>query len=112
MLSTIKERLIHFLAKNLMPIVEADDVLAFTKRGELFLDGKQLTAGELNNLKREAEFLSQSQLWKIINKYFLRLAHKKVYTDSKDISDLLFAKTVVYTLDVQSSIVDRVRNAK
>jgi hypothetical protein len=107
MISKLKTRLIFWLARHLLPLTEDKDIISFAKKGKetiVFLDGEQLAQQEIIGLKNECRFLEESLIWKLMNKYPTAMAKKKLFTDSKDITDILFAKTMLYTLEVQENI--------
>ena len=105
----LKQRLINALTRTLIPLVEDKEIISFNKQGDVFIGTTKLTETELNTLRQEAKFLKESQIWKIINIYFTQLAKKKLFEESKDIDDLLFAKTMLYTLSVQNIILDKIK---
>jgi hypothetical protein len=108
----LKHALINWLARNLLPVIDDTDVISFNKMGEIFFDGQKLSDIQKSNLKSEASFLEESMLWNVMNKYFLRLARNKVYNESNSLEDMAYAKTVLFTLDVQKTLVDKLKNIK
>lgn len=110
----LKNKLIFYLAKKLLPLVEAEDIISFAKSRDgvvAFLGKQKLSSTELASLQAEARFLEQSGIWKAINNYFDSLAKKKMFNQATDITDLVFAKTMLYTLSVQRTIVTNILNA-
>jgi len=110
-----KADLIHWLTRKLLPLIEPKDIVSFAKKGNditVMTGGKKLTTQELESLRGEAKFLEQTRLWKIINAYFTDLAKKKIYLESKDSTDILFGKTVLYVLDVQKTILDNIKKSQ
>lgn len=107
-----KEWLIHWLARQLLPFVGEKDVIAFDKQGGMYIDGEKCTATEVANLKAEINYITKTRIWHLMNVYFMRLAQKKLYEEAKDTTDLLIAKSVLYTLDVQAKIVDKITKLK
>jgi hypothetical protein len=115
MIKTLKYKLISWLAKGMLPMIEPKDVISFAKKGiEVipFIDGEQLSHTEILGLKAEARFLEESRIWKLINSYFENLARKRIFEDSKDLTDLIFGKTTLYVLNIQKTIIKNINNAK
>jgi hypothetical protein len=107
----LKIRLIYWLTKHLLPVFDDKDIISFVK-GSVFVDGGKLTDQEIRNLQAETKFFEDSMLWKLMNTYPTKLAKKKIFNDSKDITDLIFGKTVLYTLEIQKNIKDNLKNTK
>lgn len=109
MYKRLKYRLISWLAKGLLPVVDTKELIVFTKNGKIFVGGEELTQGEINNLKSEARVIEQMRLWSIIVNKLNEKAQSKVYEESVDITDLLFGKTVLYVLNVQKQIINKLK---
>ena len=111
----IKERLIYFLARHLLPTIEDKDIISFVTRGVetvVFIDNVKLSPQDIRNLQAEVKFFEESMLWKLMNTQMIKQAQKKIYNESKDITDLLFGKTILYTLSVQDTILKNIKNTK
>jgi hypothetical protein len=103
----LKIRLIYWLARHLLPLVEDKDIIGFAKQGKatkVLVDGRILTDQEIKNLKHECIILDEMLIWKLMTVYPTWVAKKKLFNDSKDITDILFAKTMLYTLELQKNI--------
>lgn len=108
-MKTLKYKLIYWLAKKLLPITDPDELMTF-KNGKPFINGVELISGELNNIKAEADIISQMRLWKIIVNDLNDKAQKKIYKDAIDITDLVVGKTILFTLDIQSKFIEKLKN--
>lgn len=107
----LKEKLIYWLAKNFLPVVDEKDVLVI-KDKRIYIGGKEVENAEYNLLCSEAHILKSMRLWDLIVNDLNCKAQKKMYKDAVDITGLLFGKTVLYTLDVQTQIVDKLAKLK
>jgi hypothetical protein len=107
----IKEKIIYWLAKHLLPFVEERDVMV-VKSGKVFINGVELTESEKISLRGEAHILEQLRIWKIINANLSDVAKKKMFLEATDITGLLFGKTILYCLDVQRQIVSKISSLK
>ena len=112
MMKTLKEQLIHWLAKGLMPIVDENNIISFDKKGRVYVNKRMLTPQELRNLKEEVKFFETSQLWEIMVNYINNDVSKKVFEKSLTITDMVVGKTILYTINVQKRLKDLVKNAK
>lgn len=110
MIKRLKAKLIYWLARKLLPIVAEKDIIAFTKNGKVFIDGKELNATELNSLRTEADVIGQMRLWQIVVNELNKKSQVRMYRDAVDIIDLLFGKTVLYTLNLQKEIIDKLKH--
>jgi hypothetical protein len=107
----IRERLIHWLARNLLPLVDEKQIITF-KAGKTYIDNEELTQGEIINLRAEAHVLLKSRLWQVINANLNDTAQRKMYKEATDVTSILFAKTILYGLDIQKTIVSKCANLK
>lgn len=108
----LRHALINWLARYLLPVVDDTDILSFNKLGEVFSDGQKLGEAHKENLKAEAAHFEKTQLYKLMNDYFLRLAKNKVYNESNSLEEMAFAKTMLFTLDVQRELIAKLKNMK
>jgi len=80
------------------------------KNGIIYIGGERADASRLANLKSEAEFLLQSDIWKILNASVQyetqRVMFSGMITKSKDKlpEDLLKGGAILYMLSIQNSI--------
>lgn len=107
----LKRKLITYLTKALLPIVEPEDIIAFSK-GNVFINKEQITEDELGRLRAEAIMFMDSRLYNLINSYFSDLVRRKMFIEGTDITDLVFGKSILYALSVQNTICNNIKNAK
>lgn len=108
----IKKRLILWLTKKLLPVIDERDAIAFNKQGEIFLGGEKATQHQVNNLKEEVKFLKETELWRVMNTYLNKVAEKRIITESKDFTDVIVGKVMLYTFDVQQKIIEKIEKLK
>ena len=108
----IKRKLITWLAKNLLPLVEADELMVFDKQGGVYINGQRIKNEELSRMKIEVEAWTNSKTYQLTNKYFADLLKKKMFIQSTDITDMVFGKSNLYALSVQETIYNNIKNAK
>ena len=109
MIKTLKTKLIYWLAKDLLPIVDEKELMVF-KNGKPFINGVELSTGEIIGLKAEADIIGKMRLWQIIVNDLNEKSQKRMYKDAIDTTDFLFGKTVLYVLDIQQKFIDKLKN--
>jgi hypothetical protein len=107
----LKRKLITYLAKQLLPVITADEIIAFTN-GKVFINKEEVTGPELSLLKIDAERFLDSRLYKLVNQYFAELMRKKMFLEGTDVTDIIFGKSCLYALSVQDTIYNSLKNAK
>ena len=112
MLKAIKYRLFFWLTKKLLPTVEANYVLKFDKLGNVFLGDMKLTKPEMMMLKREAEILDDILIWKYIVNTLNDKVSKRVFQSSQTLEDLVIGKSILWTLNLQQEIKDKLKSIK
>lgn len=97
-----KQKLIDLLS----PIDDRSIVTLDKTNRIVFVGGERADDGRLNNLKAEAEFFEQSDLWKIIVNTPKRLAEKAMFVDDGKVENqLIKGRAMLYLLDSQQNIV-------
>lgn len=92
---------------RLLSIIDLNLVVALDARtGAVYIGGKRVDTARLANLKAEAEFFGESDLWKIINNTVRELAQKAMFVDGKGLEDLQKGRSMLYLLSTQEKIVD------
>jgi len=105
----MKQRLINYLLKTVIKVVVPNDVIRDV-RGVLYLGSEKMTEQELKNLQSEIKALEGFRVWSIINESVKRLAFERGWRDSTTMEQLNTAKTMYTTLDLQSSIINKIKN--
>jgi len=75
-------------------------------RGKVYAGGQVLTPERLVNLKAEAEFLTQSDLWQLLYNTPKELAQRAMFVNSESLDDMKKGKSILYTLSTQQNIID------
>lgn len=104
--------LLNLALRHLFPIFSVDKVLTASKSGHLFLNGELVTEKQKNSLKAQARMFRNTQLWEVMTITLKAQAQKLAFNDSKDFQDLLNAKMMLYTIEVQENIIKKIENAK
>lgn len=102
----IREKAEEMLAKLLSPIDPKLILKMDKEKGVLFIGDERPDQGRLNNLKAEAEFLLQTDLWKILYETPKALAEKTMFVSGETLDDLKKGRSMLYTLSVQKNIID------
>ncbi len=75
------------------------------QRGIIFIGGEKAEEGRLANLKQEAEFFLQSDLWSLLYETPKELASRAMFVQGETLADLQKGKSILYTLSTQNNIV-------
>jgi hypothetical protein len=103
------------LSKLLSPVDLRSVVTLDKVHGVVFIGGERATEGRLNNLKNEAEFFEQSDLWKLIHETPKELAQRSMFVGSlgQEVKEELSkGRSMLYTLSQQQNIVDVFKSFK
>lgn len=102
------EDLAKIKLNGLLSIVDDRAIITLDTRARaIFIGGERADDSRLHNLKAEAEFFQESDLWKIIYETPKRLAEKAMFTDDGKLDNqLLKGRAILYTLETQKKIVD------
>ena len=95
------------LLNELLSNVDLNKIVALDKaRGIVYIGGQKVTPERLMNLKSEAQFLMQSELWHLIYETPKELAQRAMFVNSESLDDMKKGKSILYTLSTQKNIVD------
>lgn len=97
--------------KQFPVLVDMEKILTSNKQGQVFLNGVQIESKKLEQLKGEVIMLSNSLLWDIIVNTLEHQAQEIGWMKSKEIQDLMNAKMISYTVDVQRKILQKIEKA-
>ncbi len=75
-----------------------------TKR--IYIGGEAADAGKLANLKAEADFLMQTDLWALLTETPRALAERAMFVQGETLDDLKKGRTILYTIATQKKIVE------
>jgi len=92
---------------NMLSVVDFKKIVTLDKaHGIVFIGGEKADEGRLANLKAEAEFFENSDLWHIIHETTKELAHKTMFVSSESLVDLQKGKSILFALSAQKNILD------
>lgn len=112
-MTRLKHRLLLWLTKKLLPIIDDTDVLTFNKQtNQVYIGGILLAPQEIANIREEIKMLETLRIWEIITKHLNQVARRRMLEDSKDFTDMLVGKLILYTIDVQLKLVEKFKNVK
>jgi len=95
---------------DMLSVVDYNKVISIdTRKGILFAGKDRIEVARLSNLKSEAEFLMESELWQLIKETPKELAHQALFKTSESLDDLKKGKAMLYTLSAQQNIIDIIR---
>lgn len=81
-----------------------------TKAGRVFINGEPADSQRVSNLKAEADFFAASDLWKVLNDTMNDDAQRTMFVLGEDApKQLATGRTILYTLSVQKSAIDRLQ---
>lgn len=105
----------NWLLKHLLCAVVEQDVMSILqdKSGRtirLILGGEQIADGEWKTLLEEAKFLEKTRLWAVITNSLVEQAKIRMFEQSKSDADMMFGKAVLYTIDLQKKLVQRIKD--
>jgi hypothetical protein len=98
------------LNKLLTPVDEKLIVSFDSKAGAIFIGGERADDGRLTNLKSEANFLMESDIWNILNQTIRELAQRAMFVDGTSIESMQKGRSMLFLLDSQKKIVDIFRS--
>lgn len=92
---------------SLLSLVDLNKIVTLDKqRGIVYIGGAQPDGARLSNLKAEAEFFLQSDLWGLIHESAKELASRTMFVSGETLADMQKGKSILYTLSAQKNIVD------
>lgn len=94
------------LASLLSP-VDLHKIITMDKRnGLIYIGGEKVEDNRLHNLKSEAEFFLESELWQLIQETPKELAQKVMFVAGKSLADMAKGRSILYTLSAQKNILE------
>lgn len=93
--------------EKLLSIIDEKMVARFdAKTGAVFIGGERADQARLANLKSEAEFLIQTDLWKILNHSIRQLAEQAMFVSGESLDDMKKGRSILFMLDSQKRMVE------
>lgn len=95
------------LLNELLSPVDANKIVTLDKdRGIVFIGGTRADEIRLSNLKAEAEFFLQSDLWHLLYETPKELASRAMFVNGETLADMQKGKSMLYTLASQRNILE------
>ncbi len=96
---------------TLLSVVDPTHIISWDKRtGIVKIGGERATEGQLGNLKSEAEYLSMSNLWKILYESPKQLAYINMFKEGDSIEFMRKGRSMLFTLETQKEIVELLKS--
>lgn len=111
MLKRLKNSLLNRLTKNLLNLVSVDQILTVNDLGQVFLDNRLIKNSELLSLQEEVKAFQNFRLKTIIMNTPEVLAKTQMFENSKSYDDMMVGKSILYTIDVQKQVMEKIINA-
>jgi hypothetical protein len=89
---------------TLLTSIDEKRITTLSKTGMIYIGGEQADAARLGNLKAEAEFFSQSDLWGLLTESPRKLAQEAMFVSGESLADLNKGRSMLYTLSTQDKI--------
>lgn len=93
-------------------IVDIEKTIKVSPRGELYLNDVLMPQDKVDQLKREVIGIRNSLLWEIMTNTIAHQAEEAGWKKSENFQDLLNAKVMARTIDIQKKILKSIENAK
>lgn len=95
----MKEEHINLITKDLFNTIEEKDILRIEGKDIIYHDNI-LTDAEKKSIISQADTIKKLEIWNLLCDEMKYLSNKKMYYDSKTNEDMLFAKAILWTIDV------------
>lgn len=82
------------------------------KTGKVFIGKEEIDEARLVNLRNEADFLSKTEIWKLLSETIRYYAYEKMFIKSESLNDLMSGKMWLFHLDTQQKILEMFKNYK
>lgn len=90
--------------ERLMTSIDSRLIVSATDKA-IYIGGVKADPSQLKNLKSEADFFAESDLWKLLHETPKKLAHLSMFSDDGKLdANLIKGRAILYTLDTQSRI--------
>ena len=92
---------------KMLSVVDPRKIVTLDRaRGIVYIGGERAEEGRLANLKAEADFFTESELWHLIYETPKRIAEQTMFVSSESLVDLQKGKSMLFTLASQMKIID------
>lgn len=93
-------------------LVQVSDEIRINKHGDIFVNGKALTAQEVKALADQVEWFRKSDLYRILYQDLLEKAKKRIFIETKTTDDLTWGKAMLYNKSVEEEIMNLIERHK
>jgi hypothetical protein len=76
----------------------------------LTLNGKRAPDNEALALKKEAEMVEQTRLWKVFTETLRYQAQRRLFEEAKTIEDMNWGKALLHSIGVLENLIDSCKN--
>lgn len=92
---------------DLLSPVDLHKVVTVNKlAGLIFIGGNKAEEGRLANLKSEAEFILNSEVWQLLKETPKSLAERAMFVSGEGLDDMKKGRSILYTLSNQQNILE------
>lgn len=102
---------LDLITKDLFTVKTKRDIIRLEGR-DLVYKGNILTDSEKKSIISQAETIKKLELWNILQDELKYLSCEKMYYDSKTEEDILFAKAILWTIDILEKKVENLSKLK
>lgn len=96
---------------ELLSNVDLDKIVSLDKtHGVIYIGGERADNGRLTNLKAEAEFLVNSEIWTLLYETPKELAQRAMFVQGESLDDMKKGKSILYTLSTQQNIINTLKS--
>ncbi len=94
------------MLNDMLSNVDLNSIVSVNPQGLIYIGGVRADAGQLSNLKAEAESISSFAIWKLLYETPKKLAEQAMFVNGETLADLQKGKSILFTLATQSKILD------
>lgn len=96
---------------NLLSPVDLNKVVKVDKaKGIVYIGDKRLEENELQNLKSEADFIANSEIWALLYETPKELAQQSMFVNGDNLESMQKGRSILYTLSTQNNIINVFRS--
>jgi hypothetical protein len=106
------EQEVHDRLVKLLSPIDPRLIVRVDKAGALHIGKERASQSRLDNLRAEAEFFLQSDLWNLIMETPKELAQQSMFVIGESVDDLKKGRSMLYTISTQKNIVETLRNTR
>lgn len=103
---------ISYLTKDLLHLVEADDILRIVNDDEWFIGKKQIDKNHIRALQSDVEVFRKSTLWKLIRQEGYRQANYNMFIKGQSEVDMLSGKMLLYYIRLIDDLTLKMKRRK